>query len=88
MISMEIMLDNDKIQESNYTEAQLWEMIHNVMTADSIEIKTTGQYENESMGKFAMVIEDLIYNANWFRPIVKKWTWNVNGTVENLLEVF
>lgn len=88
MISMEIVLDNDKIQKSNYTETQLWDMIHNIMVADSIDIKTIGKYENESMGKFAMVIEDLIYNSNWFRPIVKEWTWNVNGTIENLLEVF
>ena len=88
MISMEIILDNEKLQKSNYTENQVWDMIHKVMINDSINIKQTGQYENESMGKFAMVIEDLVYNATWFRPIVKEWTWNVNGKVENLLEVF
>ena len=88
MISMEIVLDTEKIQKSNYSEAQLWDMIHKVMIEDSIEIKQEGQYENGNMGQFAMVIEDLVYKADWFKPIVKTWTWNVNGKVENLLEVF
>ncbi len=92
MISMEIVLDAEKIKNGNFS----YEDIENNI---KIVFNKNGIYKQDKNGKwlengdktdyarFIKVMYELI-EKEWFVPFVKKWIWNVDGNKNNVLKFF